>query len=884
MSLRRPLVLIAFVAMLALVLGCSGGNSNNPVTPSSGSANSMDSLPIIGLTYANGAFDAIGVLGQYELDLDPETMRADLTTTRMASVGESFVVSGGGFFTVTPCPDCLKIVSLDIIGTGGDAKVEVAWEITHPFGPGDPDLPPKANNRNDLDIFDVALVVAPTEATATTFALGSAYTEVCTDADGYTADLSTVEGAVAGACPYFLVLDESDADPVDITNNRLMQGMMGIEFNTYFKMGGKFKIYLTFGYGAAARRATFLTPHYFVPEFNRKAAWKVVVTPPQGDNPPSSMNTWNNTNNDPIADVHTVKVEVYDWQQGAAVFGGTDYETEAADNEVYAASEVAMVELEIPGMFSGGPKSMTTADGGTGMPNSPLVYNFDVTNETLLPVGDYPSLVKVSDSRPGQDPLGGVETRDWIIDSPDGIALNHTAILEFATYNYFMAYVVQFCGPITLDFLTPGPITGVFDDGYALVTALAHSDNGGEPIIKYEWDAYYGDGSLGFNPTHEGSSVALGPYDNPNCGTPPEDPVTYTAACRAFDSCIPPNIVLLGTIDIVVDDCTNVFVIPDNPEPFPAGDIVFDVSVMPDGNLYILLDRPSTGNVGGDGATGTRTLIEYTNNLASNILLNPGVGIASGWSSWHPFPHDVDSVDVGPAGDVGVNYGGQCASSFTINAPNATGNNAVYPWCGSYTPDYPAFDYTDHITATVLGSGNAQLIHTVIQIIDPCAMFWANGADCFAGFTDPYWSYYIDGQDQAGSSGNQCIDNLIAIDGMDGTDDTLLFFNGADHNGLFVYSGTMNIQDYDWLESSRHQENNFPTGTGRDMCIDSTGDIMTLEGPFPGFFRKFDSTYAMVFYCPWTGAGEAIAMDFDKADDQLYVLSTTHITECIVVL
>ena len=737
MSLRRPLVLIAVVAMLALVLGCSGGNNTNPVTPG-GSANSMDSLPIIGLTDANGVFDAIGVLGFYELDINPDTMTADLTTPRMASVGESFVVSAAGFFTVTPCPDCLDVKSLEIMGTGSDAVIKVTWSISHPFPYGTDDLPPKANNRRDLDLFDLAMVIAPTSETATAFATGGAYTQICADADGYTADLVTVADAPTWACPYFLVIDESNAAPIDVTNNRFLMGTLDLEFDTFFNAGGKFKVYLTCGYGAAATKATFLSPTYFIPEFNRKAAWKVIVTPPNGNDPPSSMNTWNNTNNDPINDLHLVKVEVYDWQQTSPVFSGdpTTYGTDAAVNEIYAASSVSMVTLEIPGMFSTpGYKMMTAADSGTGAPGSPLVFNFNVRNENLLPVGVYPSLVKVTDSRPGQDPLGGVETRDWIIDSPDGITLNHSALSEFAVYQVFDSAVVQFCGPITGSITTPSPVTGVFDDGYAMVSALATSTNGGAPIIDYQWDMDY-DG-ITFDIDKHGANTALGPYNNPNCGGT-NDPVVYTAACRALDSCIPPNILLLGTIDISVDDCSGAPITPVTPVAIPSGDTVFDVGVINNGFVYILADHPATGNVGGVPATdGTRTVLQYINSLASYQVINAGYpGIADMLyiygSPWGSFTGELTRIDVGMNGQLCANVGGQCLCIITVSGNTATSPNATYSWCGDATAmNITCIDITNWIP-TVLASA----VGCVGELPDPCASGAASpGGD---------WSIVID--------------------------------------------------------------------------------------------------------------------------------------------
>lgn len=877
MSLRRPLVLIAFAAILALVLGCSGGNNSNPVT-SDGSANSMDSLPIIGLTDANGVFDAIGVLGFFELNLDPETMVAELTAPRMASVGESFVVSAAGFFTVAPCPDCLDVKSLDIMP---DGTIKVTWNISHPFPYGDDTLPPKANNRRDLDLFDLAMVIAPTSEVATAFSTGGVYTQICADPDGYTAELATVVDAPTWACPYFLVIDESNAAPVDVTNNRFLMGTLDLEFDTLFNAGGKFKVYLTCGYGAAAKKATFLSPTYFIPEFNRKAAWKVVVTPPNGNDAPSSMNTWNNTNNDPVADVHTVKVEVYDWQQNSPIFSGDPlaYGTDAAVNEIYAASAVSQVTLEIPGMFnSPGYKIMNTADSGTGAPLSPLVFNFNVVNETLLPVGVYPSLVKVTDSRPGQDPLGQVETRDWVIDSPDGIALNHSALSEFAVYQVFDSAVVQFCGPITGSILTPSPVTGVFDDGYAMVSALATSTNGGAPIVDYEWDMEY-DG-ITFDVDKHGANAALGPYDNPNCGGT-DEPVIYTAACRAVDSCVPPNKLILGTIDVSVDDCSGAPIVPVTPVAIPSGDTVFDVAVAPGGYVYLFADHPATGNTGGTSSpNGTRTALQYPNDLSSMAVINPGVGIVDLTAYpgfWDSFPGESTTLACSTDGTVlNSNIGRQLTTYWELSGTTATGLQGTFAYCGALVYTTTMMDSDVQISAAM-----GESLTGYGELPTPCA----GGAAVPGGDQLTFISradYYTTGVVYTSDGGLDMNNNFVAMSSMDGTNSTLLFLKGTTENCLVVSAGPV------WepvggsgATETKYQDGTF-AGDGLDVTIDSTGDIVTLETP--GIFRKFDNTFALVFVSPWLGPGNALRAEYDKDDDMLYVLSDTHITICMVVL
>ena len=80
--------------------------------------------------------------------------------------------------------------------------------------------------------------------------------------------------------------------------------------------GLSFDLYLTMGYGASATNLTRLTPKYYNPEFNRKAAWKVEVIPPEGDDPPEMGNTWANGD---TTTPYTVTVKVYDWQHDATV-------------------------------------------------------------------------------------------------------------------------------------------------------------------------------------------------------------------------------------------------------------------------------------------------------------------------------------------------------------------------------------------------------------------------------------------------------------------------------------------------------------------------------------------------------------------------------------
>ena len=411
--------LLLFVLVLALA-GCSSG-SNNPLTSQGDqTAGSIDNLPIIGASiFEDGSFNAIGMLGAYEMSINPANNTAELVAKRTSAIGESYVVSGIGFFTVSPCPSCLKLKGISLTP---DGNAELTFSISHPFEKGDILKPPTAINRLDLDVFDLAMVIAPQEAVASTYSQtgASAYTGFCVGTDGYTTELNEVIEDSA-ALPYFLIIDDSIGGTSSY--NKFEMGMKDIEFDATFNLASgdlNFDLYLTMGYGWSAKKPDRLIPEYYNPEFNRKAAWKVDVTPPAESWPAGDGIT-----------TRDVVVEVYDWQIGANV------DSELVNpTDIYAASEVSNVSVEIPGMNSA-LQSVTTEDSGAGTPDDPLVYTFAIANENLLEEGDYFGLVKVTDERA----VGSIGDRDFIIDSPDGILLEHFNLPEFATFQLFTASV-----------------------------------------------------------------------------------------------------------------------------------------------------------------------------------------------------------------------------------------------------------------------------------------------------------------------------------------------------------------------------------------------------------------------------------------------------------
>ncbi|MCD6216491.1 PQQ-binding-like beta-propeller repeat protein [bacterium] len=417
----RPLLFILALFVFSLV-GCSS-SSNNPTTPQSD-----------GISVASDIGSALGMLGAYELSINPENNTAELTAKRTNAIGESYIVSGIGFFTISPCPDCFKIKGISMTPEG---FIALTFSIRHPFDPGDTLKPPTAINRLDLDVFDLTLVIAPKETIPEAFSLGNAYAGICVDTDGYTTELSNLVEDTA-SLPYYLVIDDSIGGIS--TFNKFKMGEE-TEFDVILDLSGStllFDLYLTMGYGFSAVKADRLHPAYYNPEFNRKSAWKVVVTPPEGDDPPALGNTWQH---DDSTTPFSVTVEVYDWQIGANVDPAL-----TNPDDIYAASGVSAVSMEIPGMTAAY-ATVNTPDSGTGMPDDPLVYTISMANENLLEAGEYTGLIKVTDERLPLAPPP-IDSRDYLIDSPDGVVLENYEIPEYAAYQIFTATVVEGVSPL----------------------------------------------------------------------------------------------------------------------------------------------------------------------------------------------------------------------------------------------------------------------------------------------------------------------------------------------------------------------------------------------------------------------------------------------------
>jgi len=533
---------MAILVFLIALTGCSR-DSRNPVSsdPSIGELKSaLENNQVI----SSDEHTAIGLFGIYQLEISKDKLTASLIPIRSGSIGESFLLNGGAYFTLNPCVDCLRI---DNIGLDNENNIILGFSIKHPFQKGNPLEPPSPTNRLDLDIFDVALLMQPLNSTPQhyVFTNQDAFTNIVLNADGYTSELSRIINNHT-LLPYKICYER-------LENNRFEMGTPFSDFNVVLNPSERsFILYITMAYGNSSRMMTRLEPQYYIPEFNRKAAWRVVVTPPNDDEPPQIGNTWDNWD---TTTKYDVTIDIYDWNHGKVV--DDNFPDPIHPDYLSASSGIESVTIEIPGMTSNVVEA-ETSDNQTNGWDDPITYIASIANENRLASGEYIGLVKVLDSRvPNISNHFGAP--DTIVSTPDGVQLQWAIIPEFATYQTFKATVMRIyddCGPITGSIKSPStPITGLYNGQKIDFVVSASSANNGDPIVLYEADWDYDGTTFQADASNvNGIFNDAGPFTNPNCGGSNE-PYTLTVAFRATDSCIPSNHTVFALCEVTVHYC-----------------------------------------------------------------------------------------------------------------------------------------------------------------------------------------------------------------------------------------------------------------------------------------------------------------------------------------
>jgi hypothetical protein len=523
--MENKLFAIILAMLFFLGTGCSSGGPGQILPDENYPIETQDLDPGSPMPFAFDGYSAMGLLGAYELTISWDDATAELTPIRKSAIGESWIINGLTYFNYSPCINCLEISGVTMLENG---NLVIVYDIVHPFELGNPANPITGRNRWDLDIFDVALVIEPKSAIPTEFtSIGAdVYDDEILDASGYTSELSYLlddpdnpPGSTYDypILPYVIVNEDEN-------NNRFAMGQEEAFIVTYNEHTGDrfYKLYLTFGYGASAVYSTRFCPKYYIPEFNRKNAWKVEVVPPEGQNSPAFGNTWDQFD---FNTGYTVTVKVWDWQQDATVwdndpppeYSGLPPENPPYDctggpeklkvEKIYAASEVEKVWLEIPAIFNNKLEETESTD-GDGSFNDPLIYEFSgIKNDNHAIAGEYLGLVKVIDERDPQDPPSA--DRDYLINSIlGGKELVDWKLPEYATYQVFKATVVKDQGCVI-------SIGGLYTDiGNSIAT-----DDVGNIYITGSFQSL-----VDFDPSSSyfyltstgGSDIFLAKYD-PNC-------------------------------------------------------------------------------------------------------------------------------------------------------------------------------------------------------------------------------------------------------------------------------------------------------------------------------------------------------------------------------
>ena len=654
---KSSYALLLFLLALMLTSCSSGGGITTPSPDTSGfQASTYSDFPVAVSDWSTDGSPSggTGMLGIFQAHIDIANLSGELVPLRdgaLADVIEAIDITG--FLTVAPCYDCVKLESV-ALNLSGNLVLSIA--IKHPFPMGNPSNPITAMNRADLIVYNVEGIIV-TDGAGTYNALGKSFHEpLLANSDGYTGYLDTSLDVILNTTttihPYILHFDDFTSGNYNVSSNpvtgfppaptepsgNLVMGQ-GADFDSQeyeFDIADDvsfdfiYAIGATYGIAAASKLERF-TPASMVPQHNKKAASEVKI----------EIVSMNLMSGDLLSDAE-LNITVLDMNHGVATGSGL--------NQMLAVSDVAQISIMVPGVMSTAitDTNPSPVSGSPRDPSDPLAYSYTITNSGDADAGDYYGLVKVLDSYPpAQNTLSLLEGMEGIkrvgpADSPlEGLF----AITEFATYQVFQVSVGYGCGPITGQIDSPDcPITTFMNGETQDFEVSASSDNGGT-ILEYQMDYDYDGTTFDIDASNtDGIFDDTGPYVNPNCGTPPEDPVTITVAFRATDDCTPPNITVFAECEITVDICEALLYLyepdPDRSSLIISGPTV-DQPVDPAGELDLGVCENS-GEPDIDGVyvyDEWNQISRFDHDYVNSIFQAPGL-LPSNDTGTHPLPDD----------------------------------------------------------------------------------------------------------------------------------------------------------------------------------------------------------------------------------------------------
>ena len=566
-NIRFILKIAIIIVALAMMVGCSGGSRNPIITsPSQGDKIAETgnlSTPLDGV--------ANGLLGVYQISIDLKSLKSEITPARnLTSIGDIAVPDITQYFISTPCANCFGI---EKIGLDSDNNLLITFKMKHPYQ--------DTSKRRDLDVFDIqGIMILPGSATFSTLPFididGDGFVDeapkgdfnTLLNADGYTYHYDSVAQTLFGLDiegnlnPYKCFFTENNPDPEMEGNaipwHKMAQGSP-FDKKTYKVKppsgGGAFSFVFVVecSYGQSALfgipsgdPGARDNPKYFNPEFNRKEAYSVKISP-------LTDLTAGDTNSHTMV---TSKVE--DWQNSQVPGWSLDN-----PSSIRYRSDVASVTLSIP-EISNILYTKTAADTGNGTHLNPYVYSFDVYNNQSAIAGNYTGLLAATDQY-----------------QEDGRVLyGATLAIMFANFTNYQAikfHVVEPGAnqpPIAAGSANPNPAD--HNQTVNLIDTNSSDPDVGDSISLYEWDYIY-DGTFTADTSSAQPNQASTKYQN-QTGLD----IQVTARLRVTDTHLSTNetdvIITVHTEDI--HNTPPIAIANANPNPVTSGRPVSFIDIL----------------------------------------------------------------------------------------------------------------------------------------------------------------------------------------------------------------------------------------------------------------------------------------------------------------
>ncbi|MCD6216737.1 hypothetical protein J7L05_02615 [bacterium] len=503
----KPQHYLTVLMLLLIFAGCSGGR-DNPVMPPDGSQNDFSSqdefvpqdasdVIISASSRDTCAYKAFGI---YHVIINPATLTGEIIPTRKAeAIGDTFDADLTQFLTVSPCPNCLQINGIQFVEPD---MVVVGFAVRHPFD--------DIVARPDLHGFDIRGIVIANgnynfpntmvEQSDGQTLKARANTTLVMNPHGYTHHFDGLAADEnyfyppldynANINPYRRYFVDASTDAFDphapVGHNVMGTGAEPETQDYIFKLTGNNPLDFVFvvdcAYGHSATYQNRPNPYYFLPEYNRKEAWKVDVT--LLDNPGTFAD--NMRAGDTGSELQ-IQVEVCDWQAG--LISDPDYPNTDNLDGISAESDVASVTAEVSNVSA--LVEVTSPDSGSGTDADPYVYTLTLTNQAGIAAGTYYGIVAVRDDLQGeQGPMG-------IPENPNGFPYEGPEITDYTTYMVFSTRVSG--APPSIDNIGHG--TAPHAGQSTTVTSTVTEPDGDD--VTFLWEQ--------ISPT----SGRIGTFDNP---------------------------------------------------------------------------------------------------------------------------------------------------------------------------------------------------------------------------------------------------------------------------------------------------------------------------------------------------------------------------------